>query len=335
MERYIKSPRSAETAFNHSIQPINVYTKVRRTSSIKYANEKIHYDGTLSIFKLIGFRPLFVAITREGVQCISQEIIDTHNFIKEAYARALPYKNIFIYWVSRVFFDLRRKITNYSSNHITADKKQLMGTSTENPLDDVIYQDSENYDDRCDDYDSHSVFSNADTDISSPQHRNTTDPAKVAELENEVLILKQQLSLILQQMNINIPQPATQTLPLTSSLPPPIVNGPRPPPPPPLPENLFKPSEVVIKPPKQSDPENNTNPQTVPRITEILGDLSKVQLRRVPRSPGGTPCRNRVLSSGTTMADAVKNAMDKRRKDFDVSMDENGLNDSWEEEKET
>jgi hypothetical protein len=308
-----KSPRSAESAFHRSIQPVNVYSKIRRTSLDTNVEEKIYFDGTKSILEFIGFTPVLVAITRESVQCISQQFIDAHNFVKETFIKALPYKDIFLHWVTQFCFDLHRKATNYALNLKSVDKKQMDGMTAVNSYNDDDYQgSSEQYDDS----DSHSTFSNADTDISSPQQSNP----KVAELENEILILKQQLSFVLTQMNIKIPSNATESIPA-------------PPPPPPLPQNLFKCSEVKVDRPKRNIPESEQKPpQAVPRITEILGDLSKVQLRHVPRSPGGTPCRNRIVSVTDTMADAVKDALDKRRIKLDVSLDENGLNDSWEEE---
>uniref|UniRef100_A0A914RE82 Uncharacterized protein n=1 Tax=Panagrolaimus davidi TaxID=227884 RepID=A0A914RE82_9BILA len=127
-----KSPRSAESAFHRSIQPVNVYSKIRRTSLDTYVEEKIYFDGTKSILGFTGFTPVLVAITRESVQCISQQFIDAHNFVKEAFIKALPYKDIFLYWVTQFCFDLHRKVTNYALNLKNVNKKHIDGMTAEN-----------------------------------------------------------------------------------------------------------------------------------------------------------------------------------------------------------
>uniref|UniRef100_A0A914Y7E3 Uncharacterized protein n=1 Tax=Panagrolaimus superbus TaxID=310955 RepID=A0A914Y7E3_9BILA len=158
MDKYFKSEKNTENSFHRLIQPVNVYTNLRRTSLTPYANEIIHYDGTISIFKLIGLRPILVAMARQSVQLVSEEVIETRNFFKESYARALPYKHIFFEWVTRVFLNLRRIVFSYSINHKNADQVQIYDTAIENSYHDNNEQDSENYDDRFDDYDSHSIL---------------------------------------------------------------------------------------------------------------------------------------------------------------------------------
>uniref|UniRef100_A0A914YZR3 WH2 domain-containing protein n=1 Tax=Panagrolaimus superbus TaxID=310955 RepID=A0A914YZR3_9BILA len=101
-----------------------------------------------------------------------------------------------------------------------------------------------------------------------------------------------------------------------------------PPPPPPLPQNFFKAPKVAINRPKESNALKNY--QNVPDALIISShDLVRSRLRcsYLPRSPCGTPFRNVPVSSA--IDDALKQALEKRRKDLDESSGANDSSGKW------
>jgi len=195
---------------------------------------------------------------------------------------------------------------------------------------------------------------NDDDDISltSATTTATADQHRIKDLEYQLAILQKQMALVLQTQTIHIQtQPvnllgtdqhhpvldavhsnsssssSSPSLTLTHKMLPPIVppaNLPPPPPPPPsLLNNKRTPTitETVAKDQKASKPVEIPSAKS----SSIMSDLKKgVTLRKVARSPGGRPLRNRVGPSRESngLQSVFRKELEKRRQKLEGSNEE-------------
>ncbi|KAK8736941.1 hypothetical protein OTU49_004736 [Cherax quadricarinatus] len=165
----------------------------------------------------------------------------------------------------------------------------------------------------------HSSLHHSTIHASSP----FTDPnalAKISLLEEELSQLRLQISVILNQTKHPATPPPSPTLitPPPPPPPPPLPPGLPPPPPPPLPAIFNKSSrsddpdaprkpsfseliaqnkDSINKHTEPIDIPTNSNSRSRPvSMSDVLKGLNKVKLKKVSRSPGGTPIRSRPKS---------------------------------------
>ncbi|XP_068217154.1 mitochondrial fission regulator 2-like isoform X2 [Palaemon carinicauda] len=180
-----------------------------------------------------------------------------------------------------------------------------------------------------------------------------TDPtalAKITALESELIQLRVQISTLIHQNQRPLTPPSTPTSCLPPPPPPPPPNLLPPPPPPPLPPPLPSSStgntnngalrktsfSDLIAQGKDSINKHN-EPVEIPKSTsstgvsmaDVLKGLNKVKLKKVARSPGGTPIRERAQSpvSGDP-ASIIAAALKKRFAKINVESPEIDLDES-------
>ncbi|KAG7177661.1 Mitochondrial fission regulator 2-like [Homarus americanus] len=205
----------------------------------------------------------------------------------------------------------------------------------------------------------HCIHNSEDNFVARQQHENLphnsfhhstihaaspfTDPsalAKISALEDELSLLRSQISIILNQTKrpVTPPSSPTPSTPVPPPPPPPPSCLPPPPPAPPLPA-IWKKSSLptstqdpnLLRKPSFSEMiaqnKDNINKHTedlnVPAnengisrpvsMTDVLKGLNKVKLKKVSRSPGGTPVRSRPKSPAPNDPAAIIAAALKKR----------------------
>lgn len=135
-------------------------------------------------------------------------------------------------------------------------------------------------------------------------------------LKEEVASLKKQFEeLVISQKGAEVRRSySVASAPSTVTLPPPSM--PPPPPPPPPPPNFFAPAQVVIRKQRPRDPTRaQVEKSHEAMLAEVLKGLSTVKLKKVEKSPSGTPLRKSGepdSSTATDPAGMLANALKKR-----------------------
>ncbi|TKR96005.1 hypothetical protein L596_010088 [Steinernema carpocapsae] len=133
-----------------------------------------------------------------------------------------------------------------------------------------------------------------------------------ADIVTEMELVHKKLDNVMTELRKQlIAQPMPPAAPAAPA--PPTRAGPPPPPPPPPPPAFFAPRPVEIKVAKKMAAKSNETRNTARAIdmSEVLKEMGNVTLRRVSRSPGGTP-RRASLPNGVKIADLV----DRGRKEI-------------------
>ncbi|KAJ8409654.1 hypothetical protein AAFF_G00217130 [Aldrovandia affinis] len=168
-----------------------------------------------------------------------------------------------------------------------------------------------------------------------PHHPPTEALRKITALEDELLMLRAQIAMIVTMPSGPAPLQSTAHT-LGMSLPPPVLTStpgpaprcpplPPPPPPPPLPPHCPATMEIVAqgsikqrrtagKPERNKDQKTGSTPDKVPSMLDVLKDLTQVKLRAVDRSPGGTPVMKRSKKTVSLSDPAALIAEALRRK---------------------